>query len=50
MESNQIMDINSPIYEHMVLDKEAKIIQWKNETSSINDTGIVECQYVEECK
>ena len=35
-------DINPHTYEHLIFDKESKIIQWKN------GAGITRCQHVEE--
>ena len=47
---NQIEDpdINPYTYEHPIFDKEAKIIQWKKESTSTNGAGITGCQHVEE--
>ena len=36
-------DINPHTYEHMIFDKETKIIQWKKKASSTNGAGITGC-------
>ena len=44
-------DVNRHIFEHLIFDKEAKIIQWKKmKASSTHGAGITGCQHVEECK
>ena len=47
---NQIEDpdIDSHTYEHLIFDKEAKIIQWKKKACSTNGAVITGCQHVEE--
>ena len=43
------LDINPHTYEYLIFDKEAKIIQWKKE-SSANGAGITGSQHVKEWK
>lgn len=49
---NQIKDpdINPHPYGHPILEKEAKIIQWKKKASSTNSAGTSGCLDGEECK
>ena len=42
------LDINLQTYEHLIFDKEAKIVQCKKEASSTKGAGIIGCQHVEE--
>ena len=45
------LDINPHTYEHLIFDKEAKIITLEKKESIIkNGAAITGCQYVEECK
>ena len=43
-------DVNAHTYEHLIFDKENKIIQWKKKASSTNGAVITGCQPVEEWK
>ena len=43
------LEINSHTYEHVIFDRDVKIIQWKK-SSSTNCAGITEYQYVENAK
>ena len=41
-------DINPHNYEHLIFEKETKIMQWEKKASSTNGAGISGCQHVEE--
>ena len=43
-------DINPHTYEHLIFDKEAKIIKQKKKVFSTNGADITRCQHVEEDK
>jgi hypothetical protein len=49
-EKREVQKINLQNYGHLIFDKEAKTIQWKNESLFQKCTGLTGCLLVEECK